>query len=66
MEYIESIEDKIGKKAVKNMLPLQPGDVPATEADIRHAKEKLGFEPKTKIREGISRFVDWYREYYQL
>lgn len=66
MEYIEAIENKIGKKAIKNMLPLQPGDVPATEADIKHSKEKLGFEPKTQIKEGISRFVDWYREYYQL
>ena len=66
IEYIEAIENKIGKKAIKNLLPLQPGDVPSAQVDTQHAKEKLGFEPKIRIEEGISRFVDWYREYYQL
>ena len=64
--FIECIEKELGKKAVKNLLPMQPGDVPATWADIAHTKEKIGFEPKVKIEEGIHRFVKWYREYYKV
>lgn len=64
MEFIEEIESACGKKAIKNMMPLQPGDVPATVADISHARDKLGFEPKVGLREGIEAFVKWYKEYY--
>ncbi|HBI17085.1 MAG: RmlD substrate binding domain protein [Candidatus Moranbacteria bacterium GW2011_GWF2_34_56] len=65
MRYIEVLEDNLGKKAKKKMLPMQPGDVPATVADIRKLK-KLGWKPTTRIEEGIKNFVTWYREYYKI
>jgi UDP-glucuronate 4-epimerase len=65
MEYIETLEKHLGRKAQKNLLPMQPGDVPATRADLAHARELLGFSPKTGIDEGIARFVSWYREFYR-
>ncbi|MBW2973155.1 NAD-dependent epimerase [Candidatus Woesearchaeota archaeon] len=61
--FIEIIEKELGKKAIKNMMPLQPGDVPETFADIEKAKKLLGFEPKTKIEEGIKQFIEWYKSY---
>lgn len=64
MDFIREIEKNLGKKAVINYLPMQPGDVPATVADIAKL-QKLGYEPKTNIDAGINRFVAWYREYYQ-
>ncbi len=64
VEFIRLLEEALGQQAEKRLLPLQPGDVPATAADIDRAKEKLGFNPKTTIEEGIRRFVAWYREYY--
>ena len=66
MEYIAAIEKKLGKMAQKIMMPIQPGDVPETIADLTHAKEKLGFSPKTNIEEGIGHFIDWYRAYYKV
>jgi UDP-glucuronate 4-epimerase len=66
MEFIRLIEDELGMEAQKNMMPLQPGDVPATSADIQKSKEMLGFSPKTSIREGIHNFLVWYREYYEI
>jgi len=66
MEFIRVIEEELGKEAQKNMMPLQPGDVPATSADIQKSKEMLGFSPKTSIREGIHNFLVWYREYYKV
>lgn len=66
MEYVRMIEVSCGKEAKKEFLPMQPGDVRATSADISHAREKLGFSPKTTIKEGVPRFVEWYREYYRL
>jgi len=65
MDFIAAIEDAIGKKAKKQFLPLQPGDVPKTYADIDALYEAVGFRPKTPIKEGIRRFVEWYREYYR-
>ncbi len=65
MEYIACIEKAVGKIATKNMLPMQPGDVPATFADIEDLKADIGFEPKTPIEEGVKRFVAWYRVYYR-
>ncbi len=62
--FIEVIEKEIGKKAVKNFLPMQQGDVLETYADISKAKRLLGWEPKTNIEEGIGKFVKWFREYY--
>jgi UDP-glucuronate 4-epimerase len=66
MEFIGCIEQAIGRKAEKNMLPLQDGDVPATYADVDDLKEWVGFTPATDIRTGIGRFVAWYREYFEV
>jgi UDP-glucuronate 4-epimerase len=66
MEYVRMVEVACGKEAKKNFLPMQPGDVKATSADISHAQEKLGFRPQTMIKDGVPRFVEWYREYYGL
>ncbi|TXG78209.1 SDR family NAD(P)-dependent oxidoreductase [Candidatus Dojkabacteria bacterium] len=63
--FIEVIEENIGKTAKKKMMPLQPGDVPSTVADIRRLR-KLGWKPTTRIEVGIKNFVDWYREYFAL
>ena len=65
-EYIEAIEDAVGFKATKNFLPMQPGDVPATAADTSALEEWINFKPRTPIHEGVSRFVRWYREYYNV
>jgi len=62
--YIEVLEESLDKKAKKNMLPMQPGDVPTTVADIRKLK-KLGWKPTTRIEKGIGNFVEWYKEYYK-
>jgi UDP-glucuronate 4-epimerase len=64
MYFIECIEKAVGKTARKNMLPLQPGDVPRTFADVAALVADIGFQPSTPIEEGIRRFVDWYREFY--
>lgn len=66
MDFIEAIEEKTGYKAEKNYMPLQPGDVPATYADVTELYDEVNFKPKTSIKEGISNFIDWYREYYQV
>jgi UDP-glucuronate 4-epimerase len=63
LDFIGVIEKCLGKKAKYNFLPMQPGDVPATVADISKMRA-LGFEPKTNIEEGIKKFVDWYVDYY--
>lgn len=62
--FIELIEKELNKKAEKNLLPLQPGDVPETYADIKSSQEKLNFKPTTSIEQGIKKFIDWYKEYY--
>jgi UDP-glucuronate 4-epimerase len=62
--FIECIEKALGRKAKKNFLPLQPGDVPDSFADIDSLTDAVGFRPKTPIEDGIRHFVDWYREYY--
>ena len=64
LSFIEVLEDCLGKKAEKNFLPLQAGDVPATYADVDDLMRDVGFQPATPIEEGIRRFVAWYREYY--
>ena len=66
LRYIEIIEQKVGKKAEKNLLPLQAGDVPATFADVDALKEDVAYKPETRIEEGISNFIDWYRDYYRI
>lgn len=62
--FIETLEQILHKKAVKNMLPMQPGDVPATFADISDLTALTGFKPKTSIKKGLSKFVKWYKTYY--
>jgi len=62
--FIEIIEQVTGKQAVKNLLPMQPGDVPATYADIDDLEAAVGFRPDTPIEVGVERFVAWYREYF--
>ena len=64
MEYVRMVEESCGKEAEKDFLPMQPGDVRATAADIGKAQKMLGFEPKTHIQEGVPKFVEWYRGYY--
>jgi len=66
MHYIEVLEKCLGKKAEKNMLPMQKGDVPATYADIDDLSRDVGFRPNTPIETGIANFVVWYRDYYQV
>ncbi|WP_113074937.1 NAD-dependent epimerase [Petrotoga sp. 9PW.55.5.1] len=63
MEFIETLEKKLGKKAKKEFLPLQDGDVPETYADIDDLVKDFGFKPNTTIEEGIEKFVEWYGEY---
>jgi UDP-glucuronate 4-epimerase len=64
LEFIEEIELALGSKAQKEFLDLQPGDVPATYADVDDLIADVGFKPETPIRTGIQRFIEWYREYY--
>ena len=64
LRYIEVLEECLGKKAEKNFLPMQPGDVPATYANVDDLVRDVSFKPNTLIEEGIRRFVEWYKEYY--
>ncbi|MGB5179727.1 MAG: NAD-dependent epimerase [Gammaproteobacteria bacterium] len=66
MHYIEVLEDCLGKKAVKNMLPMQPGDVQATYADVDELVRAIDYKPALSVEEGMARFVDWYRDYYKV
>ena len=62
--YIEAIEDSLDKKAIKTLLPLQPGDVPATYADCSELQKAVDYKPATPVKEGVANFVDWYRDFY--
>ncbi len=64
--YIETLEKHIGKKAIKEYLPMQAGDVPKTCADVSDLMRDVGFKPETSVEKGISEFVNWYKEYYRL
>ena len=64
LRYIEVLEDCLGRKSERNLLPLQPGDVPDTCADVSALQRDTGYSPSTPIETGISRFVEWYRDYY--
>ncbi|MCK8516989.1 NAD-dependent epimerase [Methylonatrum kenyense] len=64
MHYIEALEKALGRKAEIDFQPLQPGDVPATYADVSELHQATGYQPRTSIDDGVSRFVDWYRDYY--
>jgi UDP-glucuronate 4-epimerase len=65
LDFVDAIEDCLGQKAIRNYMDMQPGDVPATWADATLLQRLTGFRPQTDIRDGIARFVDWYREYYR-
>jgi len=66
MRYIEVLEEKLGRKAKLNLLPMQPGDVARTEADVTDTKAALDYAPSTPIEVGVSNFVDWYLDYYRV
>ncbi|WP_050526877.1 GDP-mannose 4,6-dehydratase [Pseudorhodobacter aquimaris] len=64
LDFVDAIEDCLGKKAIRNYMPMQMGDVPATWADATLLKELTGYRPQTDFRDGIAQFVDWFRDYY--
>ena len=66
MEVVRLLEDAIGMKAKRELLPMQPGDVAATFADVDDLMRDVDFKPATPIAEGIARFIDWYRSYHRL
>ena len=66
MDYIDALEKALGKKAKINFLPLQPGDVPDTYASTDNLKKKFNYQPSTSVIDGISQFVKWYKNYYQI
>ena len=66
LDFIEALENNLGKKAIKNFMPMQPGDVPATFADVHGLVRDFNYKPDTDFNEGISRFVKWYREFYKI
>ena len=65
MDYIGALEKYLGKKAKINFLPLQPGDVPDTFASVKNLKKKFNYKPSTSVNEGVSKFVNWYKNYYR-
>ena len=65
MKYIDVLEQCLGRTAEKNLLPLQPGDVPDTYADVDDLMRDVGYRPSTPVSEGIARFVEWYRDYHE-
>ncbi|ARD73603.1 NAD-dependent epimerase [Staphylococcus xylosus] len=65
MEFVEAIENKLGKEAKKNYMDLQPGDVPETYANVDDLFRDIDFKPETTIQDGVNKFVDWYLEYYK-
>jgi UDP-glucuronate 4-epimerase len=66
MDYIDALEKALGKKAKINFLPLQPGDVPDTYANVDNLKDKFNYKPSTTVVEGVSKFIAWYKDYYQI
>jgi UDP-glucuronate 4-epimerase len=66
MHYIQVLEECLGRKAERNLLPLQPGDVPDTYADVEDLVRAVDYRPRTSVEEGVARFVEWYREFYRV
>ena len=66
MQYIDAVENALGIKAIKQFLPIQPGDVPSTAADTSALEDWIAFKPSTPVEEGVSRFVRWYRDFYSI
>ena len=65
LDFIDAIEQELGRKAIRNYMPMQAGDVPATWANAALLVALTGYRPQTDFREGVARFVRWYRDYYQ-
>jgi UDP-glucuronate 4-epimerase len=65
-DFIVAIENELGKKAIKELLPLQPGDVPVTYADVSDLVRDVGYKPNTTVQEGVHKFIDWYKSYYYI
>jgi len=65
MDVISIIEKSLGKKVRVNFLPMQPGDIPESFADIENSKKKLGYSPKSDIKKGIPKLIEWYKLYYE-
>ena len=66
LDFVSALEEHLGRKAVVETLPMQAGDVRATQADVSELERAVGFRPSTSVREGIGHFVDWYRDYYKV
>jgi UDP-glucuronate 4-epimerase len=66
MEFIAAIEKALGKSIEKNMLPIQPGDVPSTYADVSELVDDLGYKPETSVQDGVDRFITWYRDFFNV
>ncbi|GGX49487.1 NAD-dependent epimerase [Saccharospirillum salsuginis] len=66
LDFVEAIEQAAGRKATRNLMPMQDGDVPSTYADVSALESAVGFKPTTPIQTGVDRFVEWYREYYEI
>ncbi len=66
IRFIEVLENCLGRKAKKNLMSIQPGDLPATYADVEDLIKDVGFKPETSIEEGVIKFAEWYREYYHV
>ncbi len=66
MDFVEAIETSLGKKAEKELMPMQPGDVAATCADVQDLVADLHYKPETRVKDGIERFITWYRDYYKV
>jgi UDP-glucuronate 4-epimerase len=66
LDFVATLEEVLGKKAIRNMLPMQPGDVPATHADISELTRDTGFRPSFSLQQGLAEFAAWFRSYYHL
>lgn len=66
MSFVKTIEEELGKKAIINLLPIQPGDVPSTYADVTDLIENFNYKPQISVKEGIKNFIDWYRNFYSI
>lgn len=66
MSFVKTIEEELGKKAIINLLPIQPGDVPATYADVTDLIENFNYKPQVSVKEGIKNFIEWYRNFYSI
>ena len=64
MDFIDALEDSLEKKAIKKFLPIQPGDVPSTESNNESLEEWINFKPNTSIKDGINKFITWYKDFY--